>query len=134
MTLPRQAPQKQPTASAARAPTRPAGPARTLMARQEATLVAVLVAVGVIATLRSPAFGGSANLVQILRASVETFIVACPLTLVTIGGGFDFSVGSVFTLGETIGIAEPGAIFSASFCAFSFSGDLKGYAGFEMRR
>lgn len=99
MTLSRQAPQQQPTSSAARARTRPDGVVRTLMARQEATLVAVLVVAGVIATLRNPAFGGSANLVEILRASVETFIVACPLTLVTIGGGFDFSVGSVFTLG-----------------------------------
>jgi ribose transport system permease protein len=99
MTLPTQAPQKQPAASAARTPGRPAGLVRTLLARQEVTLAAVLVVVGVIATLRTPAFGGSANLVEILRASVETFIVACPLTLVTIGGGFDFSVGSVFTLG-----------------------------------
>jgi len=99
MTLSRQAPQQQPASPAARAPNRPDGVVRTLMARQEATLVAVLIVAGVIATVRNPAFGGSANLVEILRACVETFIVACPLTLVTIGGGFDFSVGSVFTLG-----------------------------------
>jgi len=75
------------------------GPARNLMARQEATLAAVLIVLGVLATFRNPAFGSSANLVEVLRAAVESFIVACPLTLVTIGGGFDFSVGSVFTLG-----------------------------------
>jgi ribose transport system permease protein len=72
---------------------------RRLLARQELTLVAVLILVGVLATLRNSAFGASDNLLEVIRAAVVTFIVACPLTLVTIGGGFDFSVGSVFTLG-----------------------------------
>jgi ribose transport system permease protein len=98
MTL-RQTAGKRAASSATGAPAHPARRARALMARQEMTLIAVLVVIGVLATLRNPAFGGSANLVEILRAAVVTFIVACPLTLVTIGGGFDFSVGSVFTLG-----------------------------------
>ncbi|MDX6255833.1 MAG: ribose transport system permease protein [Frankiales bacterium] len=72
---------------------------RRLVARQELTLILVLLVVGVAATLRNSAFGTSDNLVEVIRAAVVTFIVACPLTLVTIGGGFDFSVGSVFTLG-----------------------------------
>ncbi|WP_326824241.1 ABC transporter permease [Streptosporangium sp. NBC_01756] len=72
---------------------------RRLLARQELTLIAVLILVGVLATLRNPSFGTSDNLLQVIRAAVVTFIVACPLTLVTIGGGFDFSVGAVFTLG-----------------------------------
>lgn len=75
------------------------GLGRRLLARQELTLVGVLVLVGVLATLRNSSFGTSDNLLQVIRAAVVTFIVACPLTLVTIGGGFDFSVGSVFTLG-----------------------------------
>ncbi|MER6807698.1 ABC transporter permease [Spirillospora sp. NPDC000708] len=75
------------------------GLGRRLLARQELTLIAVLILVGVLATLRNPSFGESDNLLQVVRAAVVTFIVACPLTLVTIGGGFDFSVGSVFTLG-----------------------------------
>jgi ribose transport system permease protein len=73
------------------------------LARQELTLVLVLLVVGVAATLRNSAFGTSDNLVEVIRAAVVTFIVACPLTLVTIGGGFDFSVGSVFTLGGVTG-------------------------------
>jgi ribose transport system permease protein len=72
---------------------------RRLLARQELTLIAVLIVIGVLATLRNSSFAESDNLLQIIRAAVVTFIVACPLTLVTIGGGFDFSVGSVFTLG-----------------------------------
>jgi ribose transport system permease protein len=75
------------------------GLGRRLLARQELTLIAVLILVGVLATLRNSSFGASDNLLQVIRAAVVTFIVACPLTLVTIGGGFDFSVGSVFTLG-----------------------------------
>lgn len=76
---------------------------RTLLARQETTLVAVLVVIGVIAALRNPAFAQADNLIEILRSAVVTFIIACPLTLVTIGGGFDFSVGSVFTIGGVAG-------------------------------
>lgn len=72
---------------------------RQLLSRQEITLAGVLVVIGILATLRTPAFASSANLVEVLRAAVVTFVIACPLTLVTIGGGFDFSVGSVFTLG-----------------------------------
>ena len=72
---------------------------RSALARSELTLLGVLVVVGVAATLRNSAFASSDNLVEVVRAAVVTFIVACPLTLITIGGGFDFSVGSVFTLG-----------------------------------
>jgi ribose transport system permease protein len=99
MTLDKPLTGNRPTPPADPPAARRTGFARNLMARQETTLAAVLIVLGVLATLRNPAFGGSANLVEILRAAVETFIVACPLTLVTIGGGFDFSVGSVFTLG-----------------------------------
>jgi ribose transport system permease protein len=76
------------------------GRVRTLLARQEATLIGVLVAIGVLAALRNSTFGQSQNLTEVLRAAVVTFIIACPLTLVTIGGGFDFSVGSIFTFGS----------------------------------
>ncbi len=93
---------------------------RRLLARQELTLIGVLILVGVLAMLRNSAFVTSDNLLQVIRAAVVTFIVACPLTLVTIGGGFDFSVGSVFTLGGvssayfmTHGIIWPMAILLA---------------------
>jgi ribose transport system permease protein len=75
------------------------GIVRRTLARSELTLLGVLIVVGVAASLRNPAFGSSSNLIEVVRAAVVTFIVACPLTLITIGGGFDFSVGSVFTLG-----------------------------------
>lgn len=75
------------------------GRVRALLARSELTLVGVLILVGVAATMRNSAFGSTDNLIEVVRAAVVTFIVACPLTLITIGGGFDFSVGSVFTLG-----------------------------------
>ncbi len=75
------------------------GRLRRIMASSELTLVGVLIIVGVGAALRNSTFANTDNLVEIVRAAVVTFIVACPLTLITIGGGFDFSVGSVFTLG-----------------------------------
>ena len=72
---------------------------RRVVVRSELTLFGVLIVVGAAATLRNSAFAAPDNLVEVVRAAVVTFIVACPLTLITIGGGFDFSVGSVFTLG-----------------------------------
>ncbi|TIU17493.1 MAG: hypothetical protein E5W20_03530, partial [Mesorhizobium sp.] len=41
-----------------------------LMLRQETTLLAVIVAVGIVATLRNPAFLNPANLTDIARAAV----------------------------------------------------------------
>ena len=72
---------------------------RRVVASSELTLLGVLIIVGVAAALRNSTFANTDNLVEIVRAAVVTFILACPLTLITIGGGFDFSVGSVFTLG-----------------------------------
>jgi ribose transport system permease protein len=76
---------------------------QTIFLRQETTLVGVLIALGIAAAAINPTFADTTNLVEIVRAAVVTFVVACPLTLVTIGGGFDFSVGSVFTLGGVAG-------------------------------
>lgn len=80
-------------------PGRSRSPARRLVARPETTLIGVLIVVGIAATAFNGQFAAPGNLVEIVRAAVVTFVVACPLTLITIGGGFDFSVGSVFTLG-----------------------------------
>ncbi|MBZ9922485.1 ABC transporter permease [Mesorhizobium sp. BR1-1-7] len=74
----------------------------TLMSRQETTLLAVIVAVGIIATLRNPAFLNPANLTDIARAAVIYFVMGCGASLLMIGGGLDFSVGAVFTLGGIV--------------------------------
>lgn len=75
----------------------------SLLLRQETTIVAVIVAIGIFATLRNPTFATSDNLTEIARASVIFFVMGCGATLLMIGGGLDFSVGSVFTLGGVTG-------------------------------
>jgi ribose transport system permease protein len=70
-----------------------------LALRQETTLIAVIVLIGVLATIRNPAFATVANLTDIVRATVIYFVMACGAALLMIGGGLDFSAGSVFTLG-----------------------------------
>jgi ribose transport system permease protein len=72
---------------------------RRVLGRQEVTLIAVIVLITVIAGLRNPIFATSDNFIEIARAATVYFIVACPMTLIIIGGGLDFSAGSMFTLG-----------------------------------
>lgn len=72
---------------------------RSALGRQEATLVLVILAFGAIITIINPVFASPANLIDLLRATVVYFVAACGLTLVVVAGGFDFSVGSTFTLG-----------------------------------
>lgn len=70
-----------------------------LLVRQETTLIIVIVIIGAFAASRSPLFLSSANLTQILRSSVIYFVMACGAGLLIIGGGLDFSIGAVFTIG-----------------------------------
>lgn len=67
--------------------------------RQEFTLVLVVLVIGMVAVILNPIFVSANNLIELARATVIYFIMACGATLITIGGGLDFSVGSVFTLG-----------------------------------
>jgi ribose transport system permease protein len=67
--------------------------------RQEITLVGVILIFGAVITFLNPVFASPANLIDLLRATVVYFVAACGLTLVVVAGGFDFSVGSAFTLG-----------------------------------
>ncbi|MEV6964018.1 ABC transporter permease [Hamadaea sp. NPDC051192] len=81
-----------------------AGPAhRSLVSRallrQEFTLALVIVVISVAAFTRNHAFLSSDNVLELLRSSVIYFVMACGAALLTIGGGLDFSVGGVFTLG-----------------------------------
>ena len=67
--------------------------------RSETTLIVVIVAVAIATTLRNPNFLNIGNLTDIARAAVIYFVMACGASLLMIGGGLDFSVGAVFTLG-----------------------------------
>ncbi|HEY6762902.1 MAG TPA: ABC transporter permease [Baekduia sp.] len=88
-----------------------------VMLRQETTLVAVIVLIGAFTTVRNSAFVESGNLTEILRSSVIYFVMAAGAALLMIGGGLDFSVGSIFTLGGLVtawmlvhGVPWPAAI------------------------
>lgn len=67
--------------------------------RPETTLVAVIVVIGAATALRNPNFLNVGNVTDIARAAVMYFVMACGASLLMIGGGLDFSVGAVFTLG-----------------------------------
>lgn len=59
--------------------------------------VLVIIAVLMIGlTLLSDSFLTPRNLLNILNQSTPLFIIACALTLVIIGGGFDLSTGAIF--------------------------------------
>jgi ribose transport system permease protein len=59
--------------------------------------VLVIIAVMLVGlTLLSPSFLTPRNLLNILNQSTPLFIIACALTLVIIGGGFDLSTGAIF--------------------------------------
>lgn len=90
---------------------------REIIKRQEITLIAVILVFGAIITIVNPVFATPANLIDLLRSTVVYFVAACGLTLVVVAGGFDFSVGTTFTLGGisaawlmTTGIPWPIAI------------------------
>lgn len=77
---------------------RPIFSAETLL-RPETTLIAVILLIAVGTALRNPNFLNPGNLTDIIRAAVIYFVMACGAALLMIGGGLDFSVGAVFTLG-----------------------------------
>jgi ribose transport system permease protein len=77
-------------------------PIRRLLARQEFSLILVIVAIGIAATVKSPQFLTHENVIQVLEGSVTYFIMACGSALLIIGGGLDFSVGASFTLGGLV--------------------------------
>jgi len=78
------------------------GIVRRVLARQEVSLLLVVVAIGVATTIKAPAFFTHENLQQVLEASVTYFVIGCGSALLVIGGGLDFSVGASFTLGGLV--------------------------------
>ena len=82
----------------------PAGPASALRSRvdvlgQQAGLLVVVILLAVLFQLKNPIFLSSGNVIEIFRSGVLYFIVACPSTLVLVGGGLDFSIGSLYAAG-----------------------------------
>lgn len=71
---------------------------RSVMSRQETTLVIVVLVIGALTATRSDLFLDQDNLLEILRSSVIYFVMGCGAALLIIGGGLDFSAGAVFTL------------------------------------
>lgn len=70
--------------------------------------VIIIIAVMLVGlTFLSPSFLTPRNLLNILNQSTPLFIIACALTLVIIGGGFDLSTGAIF------GVASVGAAWLA---------------------
>lgn len=66
---------------------------------QQAGLIGVIIALAVLFEARSGGFFmDSSNLIEVLRSATLYFIVACPTTLILVGGGLDFSVGAVYAL------------------------------------
>lgn len=74
------------------------GKLRSLLLRQETTLVAVILLISALTAVKNPSFLHTDNLVEILRSSVIYFVAGCGTALLIIGGGLDFSVGASFTL------------------------------------
>lgn len=74
-----------------------------IIRRQEVTLVAVIVLFAAVIGVSNPVFFTGGNLINIVMSTVVYFVLACGLTLVVVAGGFDFSVGSTFTLGAISG-------------------------------
>jgi len=83
------------------APRRP-NVVRAMLVRQETTLVIVIVLIGIALQIRNPTFTSKANLLNILQTAVIYFIPACGAAPLMIGGGLDFSVGYVFTVGGLV--------------------------------
>src|SRR3954447_10305242 len=75
---------------------------RAALIRQEATLILVVLVIAVLAGIKNPSFWQADNLLEVLRGSVIYFVMACGAALLVIGGGLDFPVGAVFTLGALI--------------------------------
>jgi ribose transport system permease protein len=70
-----------------------------LLRRQEVTLVIVILVIAIVVAIRNPIFLSSGNLLELGRATVIYLVMAAGGTLLLIGGGLDFSIGAVFTLG-----------------------------------
>jgi ribose transport system permease protein len=98
---------------------------RRVLARQEMSLVMVVLVIGIAASVKSSSFLTHENVIQILQGGVTYFVMGCGSALLIIGGGLDFSVGAAFTLGGLMaaklmaaGVSVPVAILAGlAVCA-----------------
>jgi ribose transport system permease protein len=77
----------------------PGGFSAEALLRPELTLIVVIVAIAIATSARNANFLNPGNLTDIARAAVIYFVMACGASLLMIGGGLDFAVGAIFTLG-----------------------------------
>lgn len=97
--------------------------------RPETTLVVVILAIGIATAIRNPNFLNIANLTDIGRAAVIYFVMACGAALLMIGGGLDFAVGAIFTLGGVSGawLMQAGIPWPLAIIGGLLVGALAGY-------
>lgn len=84
------------------------------------SMVGVLVALIVVATVLYPGFLSAGNIGNILSQNAAVGIIAVGMTFVIITGGFDLSVGAVYALGSVIyaGVTlQTGSVFIAGLAA-----------------
>lgn len=112
---------------------RPASASRRLLnvalLRPEMTLILVIILIAVATAMMNPNFLHAGNLTDIARASVIYFVMACGASLLMIGGGLDFSVGAVFTLGGIIAalMMQAGMPWPLAVLGGVASGGVAGY-------
>jgi ribose transport system permease protein len=71
---------------------------KALASLRDYTVVACLIALFIVLSATTPNFLTTTNLLNILDQNAALGIVACGMTLVMIGGGFDLAVGAMYAL------------------------------------
>lgn len=104
-----------------------------ILSRPEAAVIAVLAVMMAIIGIVEPKFFRVNNIMDVLRNTSYSFIIAAPLTLNMISGGMDLTIGAVTSLGGVVcaalmmaGVSEPMAILGA-VAAGAVCGLLKAY-------
>lgn len=75
---------------------------RMIITKNELGAIVPLAIILIIVAIMNPNFFGVANIIDILRTSSFSFMVAVPLTFLLTGGGMDLSVGAVMSLGGIV--------------------------------
>ena len=111
------------------APSRRSQITTDFLLRPETTLLAVILLIGVATAVRNPNFLEPSNLITIGRSAVIYFVMACGAALLMIGGGLDFSIGAIFTLGgiSASWLMVAGVPWPIAICAGLLAGGLAGY-------
>lgn len=105
----------------------------SFLARPEAAVIMVLAVMIVIVGVVEPKFFGKGNIMDVLRNTSYSFIIAAPLTLNMMSGGMDLTIGAVTSLGGVVcaslmlsGVPEPVCIIAA-VAAGALCGLIKAY-------